>query len=108
MVDQGKVGAVQDSQGAPSAAAQEEDSGQMVGAGVLPRPRNPSNPRSSRSSPIFWGLAIWSTLDSLPVSVVDNPSQSVGAHSQGIGEENWILRHLEGAVLHSGQHLLFS
>ena len=108
MVDQGKVGAVQDNQGAPSAAAQEENSGQMVGAGVLPRPRNPSNPRSSRSSPIFWGLAIWSTLDSLPVSVVDNPSQSVGAHSQGIGEENWILRHLEVVVLHSGQHLLFS
>ena len=30
MVVQGKVGAVQDSQGAPSAAAQEEDSSQQV------------------------------------------------------------------------------
>ena len=94
MVDQGKVGVEKDSQ--------------MVGAGVLLGPRSPSNPRSPRSSRIFWGLAIRATLDSLLVSVVDNCFQSVGAHNQEIGEEGWILRHLEGVVLHSGQPLLFS
>jgi len=50
VVDQGKVGTEKDSQGVPSAAVQEEDSGQMVGAGVLLRPRNPLNPRNPRSS----------------------------------------------------------
>jgi len=107
VVDQGKVGAGKDSQGALSAFAQ-EDSGQMVGAGVLLGPRSPSNRRNPRSSQIFWGLAIRSTLDSLPLSDDDSRSQSVGAHNQGIGEEGWILRHLEGVVLHSGQPLLFS
>ena len=107
MVVQGTVVAEKDSQGAPSAFAQEEDSGQMVGAEVLLGPRSPSNPRSPRSSRIFWGLAIRATLDSLLVSVVDNCFQSVGAHNQGIGEEGWILRHLEGVVLHPGRPLLF-
>ena len=96
MVDQGKVGAGKDSQGAPFAAAQEEDSGQMVGAWVLLGPRSPSNPRNPRRSQIFWGLAIRSALDSLPVSVEDNRSQSVGAHNRGSGRKVGFYATLKG------------